>query len=515
MLSLVECKACAERLHIQGEVFSAALHHLIHHNVFLYYPEVLPQAVFCDPQVVLTKVSELVERHHGLKEDPDSSVAADGNYVAFRDRGIISVELLREFSSHYIVGLFTPQDLAKLFVHLHVAAEIGRGKYLMPALLPHLNSTQVSKYLQQTVSLVIRPTQGYTPNGLFCCLVAHLLSPSNPSPWRLCMEKDRPLCMYRNCMLFEQKSTTDIITLVDMFSYIKVHIRSINISSNICRRVKDCVHSTIKEACNSLKYNDINFEDAFVCTGDRCASELSHLAEVVCTESSGGHTVYRWKCTILPTQCGELSQDQLIWWCDENDRSEKLHENASRKQRYAEYDTNEELDERVISKQKYEAVSHENANRKHRYEFDEELHENAKKKKKGDLIIQLNSKDNDSANIIKYVACDGCDGGKEWHEGANEEIAQEISKDNGSANRKKTYEEITLQKYKGNETRVGDNKKQSHAESDGGVVSANKKQSHAESDGGVVSANKKQSHAESDGGVVSANKKKVTIGYTI
>ena len=52
ILSLVECQGCAKRLHIEGDAFSAALHHLVHHNVFLHYPEVLPQTVFCDPQVV-------------------------------------------------------------------------------------------------------------------------------------------------------------------------------------------------------------------------------------------------------------------------------------------------------------------------------------------------------------------------------------------------------------------------------------------------------------------------------
>ena len=54
VLSLVQCLVCAKRLHLEGDAFLAALHHLVHHNVFLYYPEVLPQTVFCDPQVVLT-----------------------------------------------------------------------------------------------------------------------------------------------------------------------------------------------------------------------------------------------------------------------------------------------------------------------------------------------------------------------------------------------------------------------------------------------------------------------------
>ena len=77
ILSLVECQGCAKRFHIEGDAFSAALHYLVHHNVFLHYPEVLPQTVFCDPQVVLTKVSEIVEYHHKLLHSPAGGVAAN------------------------------------------------------------------------------------------------------------------------------------------------------------------------------------------------------------------------------------------------------------------------------------------------------------------------------------------------------------------------------------------------------------------------------------------------------
>ena len=59
VLSFTQCLAYATRLHMDRDTFLAALYHLVHHNVFLYYPEVLPQVVFCDPQVVLTKVTEL------------------------------------------------------------------------------------------------------------------------------------------------------------------------------------------------------------------------------------------------------------------------------------------------------------------------------------------------------------------------------------------------------------------------------------------------------------------------
>ena len=301
VLSLAECQASAKRFYIEGDAFSAALHHLVKHNVFLYYPEVLPQTVFCDPQVVLTKVTELVQYHHKLR---DGGVAVRSNQMMFRDRGLLSVELLSEFKGHYKDGLFTPQDLVKLLVSRGAIAMIRDGEYLMPALLPHLDSTQVSKYLERGASLMIRFPRGYIPSGLFCCLVALLLS----SSWKVCMARSKPLCLYRNCIKLVHTDSTEIVTLVDMFSYIAVHVDEA--SSEVCREIRGLVHSGIKSACSVLKYHNVQLEDAFMCSGARCTSDPPHVAVVVCSRSA-----YKWKCTILEYQNGDLSEDQLLWLC--------------------------------------------------------------------------------------------------------------------------------------------------------------------------------------------------------
>ncbi|KAL5506720.1 hypothetical protein EMCRGX_G008450 [Ephydatia muelleri] len=307
ILSLVECHGCAKRLHIEGDAFSAALHHLVHNNVFLHYPEVLPQTVFCDPQVVLTKVSEIVEYHHKLLYRPAGGVAAKGDLVKFRDHGLLSVELLNKFSKHYTEGLFTPLDLLKLLVSVGGIAMVGGDEgsvYLMPALLPHLDSGQVSKYCQPGTSLIIRPTEGCIPSGLFCCLVAQLLSSTSNSPWKVCMKRNKPLCLYRNCITFHLKHTTELVTLVDMFSYILLHIDTM--SSKVCREVRGCVHSGIKTACGILKYQGVQFEDAFMCAGACCTSDLPHVAIIVSEK--------KWRCSIVGDQCGDLCEGQLMWY---------------------------------------------------------------------------------------------------------------------------------------------------------------------------------------------------------
>ena len=244
-----------------------------------------------------------MQYHHKLRDNPDQDVAAEGDLVMFRDHGLVSVELLKTFPKHYKEGLFTPQDLLALLVSVRAIAMIRDGEYLMPALLPHLGCDQVSQYLHQSTSLIIRPTQGCFPSGLFCCLVAHLLSPTNPSSWKVCMDGDKPLLLYCNCITFVRSGCTGVVTLGDMFSHIEIHVS--DASSAVCREIRNSVYSGIKSACSVLKYHGVQFEDAFMCSGPRCRSDPPHLAVVVCARS--------WKCTIREYQMGGLSEDQLKW----------------------------------------------------------------------------------------------------------------------------------------------------------------------------------------------------------
>ena len=118
------------------------------------------------------------------------------------------------------------------------------------------------------------------------------------------MERDKPLSTYRNCITFELKHKTELVTLVDMFSYILLHIDTI--SGKVCREVRDCVHSGIKRACGILRYQGVQFEDAFMCAGASCTSDPPHVAVVVSDK--------KWKCSILGCQCGDLREGQLMWF---------------------------------------------------------------------------------------------------------------------------------------------------------------------------------------------------------
>ena len=74
----------------------------------------------------------------------------------------------------------------------------------------------------------------------------------------------------------------------------------------MCREIRGCVHSVIKSACGLLKYQGVQFEDAFMCAGASCTSDTPHLATVVSEK--------KWKCSIRGHQRGDLCEGQLMWF---------------------------------------------------------------------------------------------------------------------------------------------------------------------------------------------------------
>ena len=62
--SKIECLEVAHGLHLDESTVEAALIYLDELSLIFYYPEILPNLVFTNPQVLLDKVSELVKVYH-------------------------------------------------------------------------------------------------------------------------------------------------------------------------------------------------------------------------------------------------------------------------------------------------------------------------------------------------------------------------------------------------------------------------------------------------------------------
>ena len=57
------------------------------------------------------------------------------------------------------------------------------------------------------------------------------------------------------------------MTLVDMFSYIAVHVHvdKAKASKKVYSEIRGCIHNGISIACTVLGYEGFHFEDALIC----------------------------------------------------------------------------------------------------------------------------------------------------------------------------------------------------------------------------------------------------------
>ena len=102
--------------------------------------------------------------------------------------GIVTAEILEQFSSHYVPKLFMKEQLILLLKHLRIMAEVGKGEYLMPCLL---RKQDIPRFVADASSLIITALLFYFGRdgpklGVYCLLLASLITEAK---WEL-LEED-------------------------------------------------------------------------------------------------------------------------------------------------------------------------------------------------------------------------------------------------------------------------------------------------------------------------------------
>ena len=327
VISKSECLGLAALLNINGEALTAALEYFDDLNIFLYYPSVLPEIVFSNPQILLDKVTELVHFSYSLQtsslpgagegvrqqkqkkgkataffsnlvhfhsnhSSESLPVALEGKWLWFRDKGIVTLEMFLDerFSAHYIPDLFSPADLIKLLKHLLIIAPLSDTDYFMPSLLQMTPDELTKKPPAPSSSvapLLVHFPAGCAQNGVFCALVVYLLSECN---WEFA--KGTSECVSRSCVCFQLPDTPVSIALVDSFSFFKVTVEAPKpMYPKVCPKIREAIFSGVEAAARALKYNNSKPKPALLC--GKCSSKSpSHAATLatdhcylVCTKS--------------------------------------------------------------------------------------------------------------------------------------------------------------------------------------------------------------------------------------
>ena len=302
VISRLECLGIAAVLNIDPKALGAALEYFDDLNIFLYYPSVLPDIVFSNPQVILDKVTELVHFSYCL-QGSSPPVALEGKWLQFRDKGIVTLEMFQDerFSTHYIQDLFTPADLIKLFEHLLIVAPLSSTKYFMPSLLRTISVEKVRKQLPLP-SITVAPLLVYFPagcarNGVFCALVVYLLTKCQ---WKFA--KGVPECVSRSCVHLQLPDKPVSIALVDSFTFFKVRVEAPDpMYPKVCPKIREALFNGVEAAAKSLRYNNLTPVTGFFC---KCSSP-PHAATpaiedgyLMCTKS---------------TNYGPLTEQHSMW----------------------------------------------------------------------------------------------------------------------------------------------------------------------------------------------------------
>ena len=307
VISKKQCISIASLLNIDAEALTAALKYFDNLNIFLYYPSVLSEVVFSDPQILLNKVTELVHFSYSLRSD-SPPLAVEGKWLQFRDKGMITVDMFQDecFSAHYIPDLFTSADLIKLFEHLLIIAPLSSTVYFMPSLLHMISPEEVGKLLPPQSSsaapLLVHFPAGCAQNGVFCALVVYLLSECH---WEFA--KGTSECVSRSCVCFRLPDAPVSIALVDSFSFFKVSVESPNaMYHKVCPKIQEAIFNGVEAAATALRYNNSKPKPAFLC--GKCSSESPPHAA---TPSIDDEQCYL-MCT-KSTNYGPLKRQHAVW----------------------------------------------------------------------------------------------------------------------------------------------------------------------------------------------------------
>ena len=315
VLSIKECcEAANTNLHIPENECLAAIEFLAKLNILFYRRDILPDVVFCNAQVVLVKMTDLVRCNHRMRTSKTSQniekCMQSVKGVKFRDCGLVDEQLLKAFTSHYRTGLFEVSHFLKLLEGLLIASKLRNGKYFIPSVLAH---TEKEDYRQASTTrpepiIVFYPNM-WLPIGLVPSLVAYL---QNHCHWSPLMQGGEPVYMYHNCMQFELPGgMAGSVTLIDSIKFLEIHVMaSFTIANNICSDIREVIEYALKEAHKSLHYKTpLTAKIGVLCSSSKCGNSESHSATVDRIENS-------WRCNTSTEQTikGDLTDGQKLWF---------------------------------------------------------------------------------------------------------------------------------------------------------------------------------------------------------
>ena len=233
------------------------LHHRV--GIIMYYPNVadLEDIIITNLQLVFDRITNLITTCFTFKQLKSAAVERE-----FRKNGRFSESQLDEMSLREKGDPLNTKRLVALLKHLYIVAgpmkaQAGRKTvkyYFMPcALKPADVEREERDGSVSPAPLLICFECGYTPVGVFCCLVVYLLDQETDQvlKWKLTGNDQ-----YRNKITFQVGQYYDTVTLISRATYLEVWVQqqmspSLN---DLCDKILSSLHKGLVTVTQSLHY---------------------------------------------------------------------------------------------------------------------------------------------------------------------------------------------------------------------------------------------------------------------
>ena len=326
ILSFDECMQIGVPLKMPEKVVQAALIYFHQHNIFLYFPKVLPKLVFTNPQIPLDFVNEVVAFSYMVGSGAYPGLPAE--YAISLKSGVLLEEMLHRepLSSCFVPGVYESQQAIALFTHLSVIAPLREDnpqirdkisekdgktssvqqKYLMPCMLPDLKNIANILPRSPVEIFIVRFSDDCAPNGVFGGSLSTLLSSHG---WEICRKDDgSPQCLAHNIVTLHDPKMPAQITYVNATRHYEVHVKAHDIETcaDICPTIRNTIFCAIRATFEVMHFDE-TIEDAFLCPCKENAS-LSHAA-LPCTF----HRKVHLKCSISGESLGPADDKHKVW----------------------------------------------------------------------------------------------------------------------------------------------------------------------------------------------------------
>ena len=338
VVSMEECQAIAGRLKMDRQTLEATLVHFNQMSLFMYMPQILPGAVFLDPQMPLDSVNRLVQ--HSYRVGSGAIAGLTPNECRLWKEGVVSSEMLEgeEFSCCFKSGLFEADKALKLFRSLYIVAPLNESEFIMPAMLQTVSREGLKQYLPtpspHVDPLLLHFHKSRIASGIFCATHACMRSKYGwTTSYTVKRGKKIAVCQFRNAIMLQHPSEPIKLTLIHAMKHFEVHLDSPQAKlPSVCPAVREMLLDAVDSAATAFRFTNSRATVAFQCP---CSPDDAHTAtpndahsNLICTiseESSKSNLTSGQKVWLGPyTAPGEVSFP-LVYKDTHNNMHARVH----------------------------------------------------------------------------------------------------------------------------------------------------------------------------------------------